>query len=380
MARYKPDHYAQIMLIPVSLPQQLVPGTFEYTLHELIEHHLDLSVFATRYHNERTGATALHPKNLLQVILFAYSRGLISSRQMERACHENIVCMALSGGYQPDHSTLAHFVSSMQKEIERIFANILLVCDELHLLGGTHFSLDGVKLSSNASKEWSGTFKELKQKRDKLQAKLHQVIAEHLQQDGLSSAETARRQQQEKRLLHQVERLNQFLAIEKPKEGKAQAEIQSNVTDNQSAKMPTSHGVLQGYNAQAWVDRQHQIIVQLRLSAARIRKISLPCWRGPRKICRRLATSKIISGTDNSRRIAIIFALLIWFYAKPSSSMLTSPILTFATVTRVLLNNHASSTACIPENDPPRKPKLSRPPISSSTLPTRSIAVRTGKN
>jgi len=62
----------------------------------------------------------------------------------------------------PDHSTLAHFVSSMQQEIESIFANILLVCDQLDLLGGSHFSLDGVKLPSNASKEWSGTFKELK--------------------------------------------------------------------------------------------------------------------------------------------------------------------------------------------------------------------------
>jgi hypothetical protein len=63
----------------------------------------------------------------------------------------------------------------MQKEIESIFANILLVCDQLDLLGGSHFSLDGVKLPSNASKEWSGTFKELKRKREKLQAKLHQL-------------------------------------------------------------------------------------------------------------------------------------------------------------------------------------------------------------
>ena len=51
----------------------------------------------------------------------------------------------------------------MKEEIESIFCNILLVCEELNLLGGTHFSLDGLKLPSNASKEWSGTFKELKQ-------------------------------------------------------------------------------------------------------------------------------------------------------------------------------------------------------------------------
>src|SRR6266496_4774577 len=205
MARYKPYKYDQMVLVPLSFQDQLEPGSFEYTLNELVEHHLDLSVFEARYQNDRSGARAIHPRLLLKVILFAYSRGMISSRQIERACSENILFMALSGGCRPDHSTLAHFVSSMQKEIESLFANILLVCEELHLLGGTHFSLDGIKLPANASKEWSGTFQELKKKRDKLQAKLQQVITEHIHQDALSNTETKRQQQQEKRLLHQVE-------------------------------------------------------------------------------------------------------------------------------------------------------------------------------
>lgn len=261
MARYKPYTYDQMVMVPILFQHQLEPGTLEHTINELVEHHIELSVFESRYQNDRTGARAIHPKLLLKVILFAYSRGIISSRQIERACNENILFMALSGGSLPDHSTFAHFVSSMQKEIESIFGNILLVCDELDLLGGTHFSLDGVKLPSNASKEWSGTFKELKKKQDKLQAKLQQVITEHIRQDGLSSSETERHQQQQKRLLHQVERLNEFLQEQKPKVGKGRKEIQSNVTDNQSAKMPTSHGVIQGYNAQALVDAKHQIIV-----------------------------------------------------------------------------------------------------------------------
>jgi transposase len=261
MARYKPYKYDQMVMIPISFQDQLEPGTLEYTINELVEHHIDPSVFEARYQNDSTGAKAIHPKLLLKVILFGYSRGMISSRQIERACGENILFMALSGGCRPDHSTLAHFVSSMQKEIESIFGNILLVCDELDLLGGTHFSLDGVKLPSNASKEWSGTFKELKKKRAKLQEKLQQVITEHIRQDGLSNSATDRHQQQEKRLLHLVERLNEFLQEEKPKIGKGRKEIQSNLTDHQSAKMPTSHGVIQGYNAQALVDGKRQVIV-----------------------------------------------------------------------------------------------------------------------
>lgn len=262
MAKYKPDKYDQMVMIPLSLQNQLQPGTLEYTIHELVEQHIDLSVFDDRYQNDNTGATAIHPKFLLKVILFAYSRGMISSRQIERACSENVIFMALSGGYRPDHSTIAHFVSTMQKEIESIFANILLVCDELDLLGGTHFSLDGVKLPSNASKEWSGTFQELARKQEKLKSKLREVIAEHLYEDRLAAPERERHQKQQKRLQHQVERVSEFLRKQKPKIGKGRQEIQSNVTDPQSAKMPTSHGVIQGYNAQALVDAKHQIIVQ----------------------------------------------------------------------------------------------------------------------
>ena len=142
MAKYKSYNFDQLVMIPISLEDQLEPGTLEYTINELVEKNIDLTVFEGRYQNDETGATAINPKVLLKVVLFAYSRGMISSRQIERACGENILFIALSCGYRPDHSTIAHFVSSMQKEIESIFSNILLVCAELDLLGGTHFSLD----------------------------------------------------------------------------------------------------------------------------------------------------------------------------------------------------------------------------------------------
>ena len=183
MAKFKPYNYDQMVMIPITLKEQLEPGTIEYAIHELVEKKIDLSVFENRFKNDDTGASAFDPKILLQIVLFAYSRGIIGSRPIERACQENIVFMALSCGFQPDHSTIAHFVSSMKEEIEPIFCNILLVCEELNLLGGTHFSLDGLKLPSNASKEWSGTFKELQKKRDKLREKLNEVLSEHIHTD-----------------------------------------------------------------------------------------------------------------------------------------------------------------------------------------------------
>jgi transposase len=176
MAKYKPTNEDQMVMLPISLQDQLVPGTLEHTINRLVDENIDLSVFDERCKNDVTGAAAIHPKILLKVILLAYAKGMLSSRQIERACHENILFIALSYGYAPDHSTIAAFVSSMQKEISSIFSDILTVCDELDLLGGTHFSLDGVKLSANVSKEWSGTLAELKHKRDKLQEKLQRVM------------------------------------------------------------------------------------------------------------------------------------------------------------------------------------------------------------
>src|SRR4030042_5146157 len=45
MARYRNYNYNQLMLIPVSLEEQLVPGTLEYAIHHLIEERIDTSYF-----------------------------------------------------------------------------------------------------------------------------------------------------------------------------------------------------------------------------------------------------------------------------------------------------------------------------------------------
>jgi transposase len=199
MAKYKPSNENQMVMLPISLQDQLVPGTLEHTINRLVDENIDLSVFDERYKKDLTGAAAIHPKILLKVILLAYAKGMISSRQIERACHENIIFIALSYGYTPDHTTIASFISSMQNEISSIFSDILVVCEELELLGGTHFSLDGVKLSANVSKEGSGTIDELKHKRDKLQEKLQRVIAEHAQADKHPQVEIERQKNPEQR-------------------------------------------------------------------------------------------------------------------------------------------------------------------------------------
>jgi len=76
--------------IPVYLEEQLIPGTLEFAIHTLVETRMDISIFDDNYQNDETGRHAYDPKILLKVVLFAYSRGLISSRRIERACRENV--------------------------------------------------------------------------------------------------------------------------------------------------------------------------------------------------------------------------------------------------------------------------------------------------
>ena len=283
MAKFKPCNEAQMVMLPISLQDQLVSGTLEHTISQVVDDHIDLTVFDARYHNDDTGASAIHPKILLKVILLAYARGMISSRQIERACQENIIFIALSYGYAPDHSTLAQFIASMHSEIQTLFCNILLVCEGLGLLEGTHFSLDGVKLSANVSKAWSGTFEELKHKRHKLQEKLQRVIAEHALADKQPEIVIERQKKCERRFQLQVERLNQFLQEQEPKLGSDGKEIQSNVIDNASVKMPSSHGVVQGYNAQALVDSKHQVILAAEAFASQDHENLAPMLDGAKK-------------------------------------------------------------------------------------------------
>jgi transposase len=265
MARYKHYDYRQLMMIPVSLEEQLVPGTLEYAIHHLIEERIDTRYFDERFCNDETGRMAYDPKVLLKIVLFGYSRGIISSRSLERACLENVIFMALACGQSPDHSTIAAFVSSMGEEIGRLFTQVLLVCDEEGLLGGTHFSLDGLKLSSNASKEWSGRFEDLEKKKENLERKVKEAILEHRERDKREGkkpdTERERREKRIRRLKKQAERIEKFLSENEPKKGSSGKEIQSNVTDNESAKMVSSHGVVQGYNANALVDEKHQVVV-----------------------------------------------------------------------------------------------------------------------
>lgn len=123
----------------------------------MIDNEIDLSVFDARYRNNETGAPAYNPAILLKIILYTYSWWITSRREIAQCRRKNIVFTALSADTQPHFATIAEFISSLDEEAIRLFLEVLLICDEMGLIGKEMFAIDGCKLPSNASKEWSGT-------------------------------------------------------------------------------------------------------------------------------------------------------------------------------------------------------------------------------
>lgn len=267
MPKYKPNNFNQITMIPVDFNSQLSPGTFEYTLEYLIENKgLDLSLFDNRYKNDETGATAYDPRILLKVILMAYSRGTTSSRAIEKLCQENIIFMALSRDSRPHFTTIAGFVANLPTEVDEMFGGVLAVCDEMGLIGKNMFAMDGCKISSNASKEWSGTketFEKRVEKMKKVVQKLKRKHQEEDESDDPSSPDLRKAEEKQiETLKKKTAKLRNWLKENEDRRGKRNKIVQSNITDSDSAKLKTSSdGVIQGYNGIAMNDDKYQVII-----------------------------------------------------------------------------------------------------------------------
>ena len=91
--------------------------------------------------------------------------------------------MALSADTSPHYTTIADFISSNSNEIIDLFTRILSVCYTQNLIGKNMFAIDGCKISSNCSKEWSGTKKELLGKAGKIEKAARYLVTKHKEAD-----------------------------------------------------------------------------------------------------------------------------------------------------------------------------------------------------
>ncbi len=263
MARYRPVDN-QPCFLPVVLAEQLLPGSFEFALNHLVDSGaVPLDAFDAFYRNDETGAPAVSPAVLLKVVLLGYSRGLVSSRAIASACERHVTFIALCGTDAPHFTTIARFVSRVAEPIAEVFQRVLLVCDAQGLIGRQMFAIDGVKLPGNACKRHSGTRSELAQRAAKMLDAAQAMLRRHQAADGAPEPTLPVREQRHiEKLAHEAQRITRFLAEHRhDKTGARGAVRKSNVTDNDSAKMATDKGVIQGYCGVATVDAEHQVIV-----------------------------------------------------------------------------------------------------------------------
>jgi transposase len=264
MARFKHID-TQPKFLPVDLARQFLPGTFEHAVHHLVEHALDLTPFEARFRNDTTGAPAYPPALLLQVVLAGYAHGVVSSRGIAELCREHVTFIALCGDEPPHFTTIADFVSTQGEAIARVFAAVVAICDRQGLIGREMFAIDGVKLPSNASKRRSGTRADFERQAAKLEATAQTILARHRAADALPPEPPLGEKDRRRvaRLERDAAEMRDWLQRHpEERRGPKGTVRQSNRTDNESAKMATGKGVIQGYTGAAAVDAKHQIIVE----------------------------------------------------------------------------------------------------------------------
>jgi len=261
MAHYKKTEKGQGLFLTINLSEQIIPGTYEYTLTRLIDNKLDLSIFDRKYNNDYTGAAAIEPRILLKIILYCYSIGIISSRKIEKMCKYNMIVKALAEDLEPHCTTISNFVSGMSNEIEKIFNGVLLVCNGMGLIKGKMFAIDGCRLPSNASKEWSGTKAELKEKYENIKKISKAIIEKHRQNDLIGKEEKEADLKKLKKLENKEAKILDFLKTHEERLGASGEVVKSNITDNESGKIKGPHGVIQGYNGIAVADSKNQVII-----------------------------------------------------------------------------------------------------------------------
>lgn len=114
-------HYGQCVMFALNLEEQVHPGTFEYPIHYLIAHKLDLSCFYYAFYNDYLGRPAIDPAILLKVILFVSSKGMTSSCKIEWPCKVNIILKVLACDTEPHWTTVTDFISGHAEAIASVF-------------------------------------------------------------------------------------------------------------------------------------------------------------------------------------------------------------------------------------------------------------------
>jgi transposase len=295
---FRPWNVDQVWLFPPSV-QDFVPAKHvAHFVRETVRGELDLAAILASYGEER-GYPPYHPAMMVALLLYGYSRGVYSSRQLERACEERVDFMAVTGMSRPDFRTIAEFRRRHLTALGGLFVQVLRLCREAGLVKLGHVALDGTKIKANASRHRAMSYGRMREAEAKLQAEVAgwfaRAEAADVEEDGAHGS--ARGDELPDWVANKQQRLERLRAAKAALEAEAKAppapadddgpgpstgmidhgkpkrapdggppdRAQRNFTDPDSRILRTADAIVQGYNAQIAVDGAHQIILAQRV-------------------------------------------------------------------------------------------------------------------
>jgi transposase len=114
---------------------------------------MNLDGFYAAYRRDGRARPAYDPAMMVAVLLYAYARGIRSSRLIERACEEDVAFRVLAAQQRPDHATIARFVERHQEAVAELFGEVLVLCARSGLVTVAVIAVDGTKLHANACRD-----------------------------------------------------------------------------------------------------------------------------------------------------------------------------------------------------------------------------------
>src|SRR5215210_2887047 len=144
----------QSFLMPPDVREWLPEGHLAWFVVDAVGE-MDLGAFYAAYRSDGHGRAAYEPAMMVALLLYAYARGLRSSRAIARACEEDVAFRVIAAHQRPDHATLARFVERHETAVAGLFSEVLALCAQAGLARVGVVAIDGTKLSANASRDAS---------------------------------------------------------------------------------------------------------------------------------------------------------------------------------------------------------------------------------
>jgi transposase len=271
-----PERYVNIdrqtpMLLPVDLRDWVAGNDLARLIVEVVEQ-CDLGQAWT---NERGSGSAQYPPGMmLSLLIYAYARGVFSSRRIEQLSYENLSVRYLCANTHPDHDTIAKFRRENGALFKACFGQVLVLARELGLVKVGKLAVDGTRLAANANRHRFSTREQLEQEQARLQARVEELLqraeAADQAEEGQAESEAlpARLADEQKRrqaIKEALERIKQKEAKQQAEKQELQKsgrvsqakELRMNLTDPDCGILHRKGaGTVIGYNAQIGVDIQ----------------------------------------------------------------------------------------------------------------------------